>query len=78
MKFRKDRPAGHYHCISRIVDRRFIFEEPEKEQFTRLMREYEACCQVRVLTFCVTSKHHHILLEVPKKPDVLPMSEQVL
>ena len=37
--FPTERPVGHYHCISRIVDRRFIFEEPEKEHFTRLMRE---------------------------------------
>ncbi len=60
------------------MDRRFIFEEAEKEHFTRLMREYEAFCQVRVLTFCVMSNHYHILLEVPKRPDVLPTAEQLL
>ena len=73
-----DRPVGHYHCISRIVDRRFIFGEPEKEHFTQLMREYEGFCQVRVLTFCVMSNHYHILLEVPKRPEVLPTAEQLL
>ncbi len=67
-----ERHAGHYHCISRIVDRRFIFEEAEKDYFTRLMREYEAFCQVQVLTFCVMSNHYHILLEMPKRPEVLP------
>ena len=60
------------------MDRRFIFEEAEKEQFVRLMREYEAFCQVRVLTFCVMSNHYHILLEVPKRPDSLPTAEQVM
>ena len=60
------------------MDRRFIFEEAEKEHFTRLMREYEAFCQVRVLTFCVMSNHYHILLEVPKRPDVLLTAEQLL
>ena len=78
LKFPTERPVGHYHCISRIVDRRFIFEEAEKEHFTRLMREYEAFCQVRVLTFCVMSNHYHILLEVPKRPDVLLTAEQLL
>ena len=78
MKFPTDRPVGHYHCISRIVDRRFIFDEAEKEQFTRLMREYEVFCHVRVLTFCVMSNHYHILLEVPKRPDVLPTAEELL
>ena len=78
LKFPADRPVGHYHCISRIVDRRFIFEEAEKEEFVRLMREYEAFCQVRVLTFCVMSNHYHILLEVPKRPDLLPTAEQVM
>ncbi len=73
-----ERPVGHYHCISRIVDRRFIFEQAEKEHFTRLMRECEAFCQVRVLTFCVMSNHYHILLEVPKRPEVLPTAEQLL
>ena len=42
------------------------------------MREYEAFCQVRVLTFCVMSNHDHILPEVPKRPDVLPAAEQLL
>ena len=64
--FPTERPVGHYHCISRIVDRRFIFEEAEKEHFTRLMREYEAFCQVRVLTFCVMSNHYHELTQDPK------------
>ena len=61
MKFPADRAVGHYHCISRIVDRRFIFEKEEKEQYVKFMREYEAFCQVRVLTFCVMSNHYDIL-----------------
>jgi len=60
------------------VDRRFIFEAAEKEYFTRLMRECEAFCQVRVMTFCVMSNHYHILLHVPKRPDVLPTAEQLM
>jgi len=44
-----------YHCISRVVDRRFILGDAEREQFVTYLRAYEAFCQVRVLTFCVMS-----------------------
>ena len=57
-----------YHCISRVVDRRFAFGDAEKEKFVVLMRLYERFCQVRVLAFCVMSNHFHILLEVPSPP----------
>jgi len=58
-----------YHCISRVVDRRFVFGTREKEKFVALMRAYERFCQVRVLAFCVMSNHFHILLEVPAPPE---------
>ena len=58
-----------YHCVSRVVDRRFVFGRAEKEQFVAYMRLYEAFCQVRVLAFCVMSNHFHILLEVPSAPE---------
>ncbi|MFP6897725.1 MAG: transposase [Roseibacillus sp.] len=60
--------AGIYHCVSRVVDRRFVLKKREKEQFVRLMRLYEAFCGVRVLAFVVMSNHFHILLEVPPRP----------
>ena len=63
----KGKPAI-YHCISRVVDRRFVLGEVEKEQFVAYMRIYEQFCQVRVLAFCVMSNHFHILLEVPAPP----------
>jgi len=44
-----------YHCISRVVDRRFILGDAEREQFVTYLRAYEAFCQIRVLTFCVMS-----------------------
>ena len=31
----RDRSVGFYHCVSRVVDRRFIFEMAEKEHFVR-------------------------------------------
>ncbi len=56
-----------YHCISRVVDRQFVFGREEKDVFVRMMREYEAFCGVRVLSYCVMSNHFHVLAEVPPK-----------
>jgi len=58
-----------YHCLSRVVDRRFVLGDAEREQFVRYMRLYERFCLVRVLSFCVMSNHFHILLEVPAAPE---------
>ena len=46
---------AYYHCVSRIVDRRFVLEATEKEMFVRIMRGYEVYCGVRIITFCVMS-----------------------
>ena len=61
-------PIAHYHCISRVVDRRFALGDDEKEHFLRLMRGYEAFCGVRVVSFCLMSNHFHLLVEVPRRP----------
>jgi putative transposase len=57
-----------YHCISRVVDRRFVFEELEREHFRMFMRMQENFSGCRVLSYCVMSNHFHILLEVPPMP----------
>lgn len=54
-----------YHCISRVVDRRFVFEEREREAFRMFMRMYENFSGCQVLSYCVMSNHFHLLLEVP-------------
>ena len=78
LKVPTDRPVGFYHCLSRVVERRFALDDPEKELFVRLLRECERFCRVRVLTFCVMSNHFHILVEVPKRPEVLPGPEEIV
>ena len=56
-----------YHCISRVVDRRFVFGERECETFRMFMRMYENFSGCRVLSYCLMSNHFHLLLEVPPK-----------
>jgi putative transposase len=57
-----------YHCISRVVERRFVFGDMEREQFRVFMRMYENFSGCRVLSYCIMSNHIHILLEVPPMP----------
>ena len=57
-----------YHCISRVVDRRFAFGVEEKERFRTLMRMMENFTGCRVLSYCLMCNHIHILLEVPPVP----------
>jgi REP element-mobilizing transposase RayT len=65
----EERRSAIYHCVSRVVDRRFIFGDAEREQFVTYLRMYEAFCGLRVLSYCVMSNHFHILVEVPPRMD---------
>lgn len=64
-----ERKPVFYHCISRVVDRRFVLGAEEKEKFRALMRIYEKFSGCRVTAYCLMDNHFHILLEVP------PMAE---
>jgi len=71
-------PAGYYHCISRVVDRQFIFDAREREKFRQFLDEYSAFCGVRVLTWCILSNHFHLLIEVPRKLEDPPSLEELI
>ena len=77
MRFPRVKAEGQsfYHCVSRVVDRRFIFQtaghgSPEAEQFVLLMRRLEAFSGVRVLTYALMSNHFHLLCEVPQAQEL--------
>ena len=62
---------GFYHCVSRVVEGRFIFGtsghgSAEAERFITLMRSLEAFCDIQVLTYVLMSNHFHLLCEVPE------------
>ena len=69
--------VAYYHCVSRVVDRQFLFGDAEKEQFVAFLREYERFCGVRLVTYCVMSNHFHVLVEVPRRP-AEPLSDPEL
>ena len=57
-----------YHCVSRVVNRDFVFQSTEKEQLRMFMRMYEVFSGNRVLSYCFMSNHIHLLLEVTPAP----------
>jgi putative transposase len=60
--------AAYYHVISRVVDRRYVFDdEMERERIRKILRAVEGFCGVQVLTYCLLSNHTHVLLYVPQR-----------
>ena len=60
--------SSFYHCVSRVVDRNFVFGARERDVFRKILRQVEAFSGVRVLTWTILSNHFHVLLEVPPAP----------
>ena len=62
--------SGYYHCISRVIERRMIMGEKEKEVFRKMMRQIEGFSGLQILTYSVMTNHFHILAHVPKREDI--------
>ena len=58
-----------WHVVSRVVDRRFVFGQVEREKFSELMRRVERFSGVEVVTWTILSNHFHIVLHVPEMPE---------
>lgn len=67
--------AQVFHVVSRVVDKRFIFEEKEKAFFLSLMRGLESFSGVEILSYCLMGNHFHILLNIPAKPKEISIEE---
>ena len=81
MRFPRVKAEGQsfYHCVSRVVDRQFIFQtaghgSPEAERFVLLMRRLGAFSGIRISTYVLMSNHFHLLCEVPE-PEALSEAE---
>lgn len=70
--------VGYYHCVSRVVDKRLVFSGAEKEVFRSIMRKLETFCDVRVATYCLMGNHFHLLVEVPPKGSLPPLTPATL
>jgi putative transposase len=83
MRFPRVKVEGEsfYHCLSRTVEGRFIFQNSgsgslEAETFIALMRRLEAFSGIRVLTYVLMANHFHVLCQVPQ-PRPLSRSEML-
>ena len=72
------RASSHYHCVSRVVDRNFVFQVHERDVFRKVLRQVEGFSGVRVLTWTILSNHFHVLLEVPPVPATPLTDEEIL
>ena len=50
--------GGFYHVMSRVIEGRSIFGPDEKERFRHIMRQMEAFCGLKILTYSVMSTHN--------------------
>jgi putative transposase len=76
--YRRERRSSHYHCVSRVVDRNFVFGAHERDVFRKILRQVESFSGVRVLTWTILSNHFHVLLEVPPQPEFAPGDAEIL
>ncbi len=52
--------VGVYHVVSRVVDRRMVFEDDEKQHFVKLLKGYAGFSGLDLLSWCVMGNHFHI------------------
>ena len=69
---------SYCHCLSRVVDRRFILGDEEREFIVALMRKLEAFLGLRVVTYAVMSNHFHLLIEEPDRDETQPLDRATL
>ncbi len=53
-----------YHCISRTVNKEFLWDDEAKEIFRKQLWKTAAFCGIEVLAYCFMSNHFHILIRV--------------
>ena len=62
--------AGYYHCVSRIIERRMILRDAEKERLLKHMNDLAAFGGLDILSYAFMTNHLHVLAYVPERQDV--------
>ena len=62
--------SAYYHIMSRVVDRRQVFDDGEKERFRKTLRAVAGFAGVEILTWSCLSNHWHVLAYVPQRQEV--------
>jgi len=66
-----------YHVTSRVVDKRFIFDQKERRRFLSLAKSHALFCGFELISWCLMSNHFHLLVRAPVQ-DVEALSEQTI
>ena len=64
------RGAAYYHCMSRVIERKMLLDDGEKERFRITIRKVAAFAGIEVLTWAALDNHFHLLLHVPERPEL--------
>ncbi len=62
---KKDSEKGSvYHCVSRTINKEFLWDDRAKEVLRRQIGKVAEFCGVEILAYCLMSNHFHILVRV--------------
>ena len=65
---------GVYHCMTRVVNKERLFDDPAREVLRRQLWLVAEYCGVEVLTYAILRNHFHVLVKVPRQT-VVPDNE---
>ena len=68
-RFSPDGPS-YYHCVSRILERRMLLTDEEKNCFLETMRAAADFAGLEILTYTILADHIHLLLHVPEVREI--------
>ena len=62
--------SSYYHCESRILERRMLLTDEEKNCFLATMRAAADFTGLEILTYTILANHVHLLLHVPELREI--------
>jgi len=62
---------AYYHCVTRTVNKEFLFDAPALEVLRHQLRQVADYCGVQVLTHALMANHFHVLARVPRQEPVI-------
>jgi REP element-mobilizing transposase RayT len=70
IKVSAEEGEASYHCMSRTVNREWLFDETAKEVMRKHLWQAADFCGVKIITYHLLSNHFHVLVRIPKKAPV--------
>ncbi len=67
-----------YHCVSRTVNKEFLWDAQAQEIFRLQLRKVAAFCGVDILAYCIMSNHFHIMVRVVAERSTRLTDQQLL